>query len=184
MNLQQIAIYPFPSSSKHDTQLLEIDGRFFEIGKDTAELLEHLKTHGCGEDSIASFSNAHDGRPSIDEITKFLNVLAKRLDTDSNHNGVRDKSFVYRKDFISAAMLRKFTSLFSRLFHPWFMSFVVAVFVGLELAYFLHYRDEIEQTLVNVYLIAGLYFLWLFLLWFMSLVMLRLAGIITSHTAI
>ena len=34
MNLQEIEIRPFSTSSLHETFLMEVSGRFFEIGKD------------------------------------------------------------------------------------------------------------------------------------------------------
>lgn len=52
MDLQQINIYPFSSASKQETLLMEIDNHFFEISKDTAELIEYLKNNGNDEESI------------------------------------------------------------------------------------------------------------------------------------
>ena len=42
MNLQEIEIRPFSTSSLHETFLMEVSGRFFEIGKDVAELLTYF----------------------------------------------------------------------------------------------------------------------------------------------
>ncbi len=56
MNLQEIEIRPFSTSSLHETFLMEVSGRFFEIGKDVAELLTYFKCNGCEEASIEEYS--------------------------------------------------------------------------------------------------------------------------------
>lgn len=157
MDLQQLIIHPFPTASKHDTYLLEAKGRFFEIGKDTAELLEYLQINGGDEESIGRYAEAHNEKPSKKEIIAFLGTFGKRLDTDGNSNGDRRKSFLYHKDFIPATVLEKYSDVLKILFRPWLMGTVVTVFAGLEAAYFLHYRDMVEQTSVSVYLVVGLY---------------------------
>lgn len=64
MNLQQITIQTFSTSSKNDTYLLETEGRFFEIGHDAAELLTYLRAHGDSDESIRQYVNEHGGRPT------------------------------------------------------------------------------------------------------------------------
>lgn len=162
MNIQELSIHPFPTASKHDTYLLEAEGRFFEISKDTAKLLEYLQANGKNEESIRSYAEANKGMISENEIVDFLDSLEKRFDTGKNSNGDQRKSFLYHKDFISAKTLRKFSGVLKNLFHPWLMGTVVAVFAGLEAAYFFHYRDMVEHTPISIYLIAGLYLLMAF----------------------
>lgn len=157
MNPQQLTIHPFPTASKHDTYLLETKGRFFEIGKDTAELFDFLQENGWDDDSIGRYSEVHNGKPSKEEISAFLEDFGKRLETDGSSNGNRRKSFLYHKDFISATILGRCSDVLKVLFRPWLMWTVVSVFAGLEAVYFLHYRDMVEQTPVSIYLIAGLY---------------------------
>lgn len=84
MDLQQLTIHPFPTASKHDTYLLEAEGRFFEIGKDTAELFEFLQKNGWNDDSIRRYSEVHNGKPSKEEISAFLEAFGKRFETDGN----------------------------------------------------------------------------------------------------
>lgn len=43
IELQKIEIHPFQTTSTHETCLLEIAGRFFEIGKDTENYWSILK---------------------------------------------------------------------------------------------------------------------------------------------
>ncbi|MBQ4633265.1 MAG: hypothetical protein IJB46_07980 [Prevotella sp.] len=157
MNLRQLTIRPFPTASRHDTYLLETEGRFFEIGKDTAKLLEYLQANGGDEESISRYAEVHKGMLSKEEIVCFLDGLEKRLESGRNSNGDQRKSFLYHKDFISATTLRKYSEVLKNLFRPWLMGAVVVVFAGLEAAYFLHYRDLLEQTPISIYLIAGLY---------------------------
>lgn len=157
MNLQQLTIHPFPTASRHDTCLLEAQGRFFEIGKDTAELLEYLQANGGDEESIVRYAEVHNGKPSKEEIVTFLDTFGKQLDANDNSNGNRRKSFLYHKDFIPNTVVGYCSTALKPLFQPWLMAVVVVVFAGLESSYFLHYRDMVEQTQVNIYLIAGLY---------------------------
>ena len=157
MNIQELSIHPFPTASRHDTYLLEAEGRFFEISKDTAELLEYLQANGGDEESIGRYAEAHNGVLSKEDIVDFLDGLGKRLDTAGNSNGDQRKSFHYHKDFISATTLSKYSEVLKYLFHPWLMGTVVVVFAGLEAAYFFHYRDMVEHTPISIYLIAGLY---------------------------
>jgi len=56
MDLQQLTVHPFPTASKHETFLLEADGRFFEIGKDTAELLKYLQKNGVNQENFHRIS--------------------------------------------------------------------------------------------------------------------------------
>ena len=51
INLQQITVRPFPTSSTHETCLMEVSGRFFEIGKDVAHLITYFQQNGCGEEA-------------------------------------------------------------------------------------------------------------------------------------
>ncbi|MBO5187378.1 MAG: hypothetical protein J6B91_10145 [Prevotella sp.] len=157
MDLQQLTVHPFPTASKHETFLLEADGRFFEIGKDTAELLKYLQKNGVEQENIRRYVEEHDGKPKKEEIENFLVTFEKRLDANENSNGNRKKSFLYHKDFISATMLGRYSNILKHLFFPEVIGIVVSVFVGLEAAYFLYFRNILEHTPINVYLIAGLY---------------------------
>lgn len=157
MDLQQLTIRSFPTASKHKTYLLEAKGRFFEIGKDTAELLKYLQINGVSKESIRRYAEEHDGKLKKEEIENFLTAFRKQLNAGENSNGDHRKSFLYHKDFISATMLGRCSDVLKHLFVPWLVVTVVAVFTGLEAAYFLHFRDMVEQTSVNIYMIAGLY---------------------------
>lgn len=77
MNLQQLTIHPFPTSSRHDTCLLETEGRFFEIGKDTAELLEYLQANGGDEESIVRYAEVHNSKPSKEEISPLSDWVCR-----------------------------------------------------------------------------------------------------------
>lgn len=157
MDLQQLTVRPFPTASKHETFLLEAKGRFFEIGKDTAELIKYLQTNGMDQNSIRRYVEEHGGKPQMEEIENFLASFGKQLGSDENSKGDRRKSFIYHKDFISATLLRRYSDILKYLFSPWLMWIVVTVFVGLEATYFFHFRSMVEQIPINVYLIAGLY---------------------------
>ena len=132
MNLRQLTIRPFPTASRHDTYLLETEGRFFEIGKYTAKLLEYLQANGGDEESISRYAEVHKGMLSKEEIVDFLDGLEKRLESGRNSNGDQRKSFLYHKDFISATTLRKYSEVLKNLFRPWLMGAVVAVFASIR----------------------------------------------------
>lgn len=83
MNLQEIEIRPFSTSSLHETFLMEVSGRFFEIGKDVAELLAYVKCNGCEEASIEEYSK-QNGTLSKAEILTFLNDFTKKLEKRAN----------------------------------------------------------------------------------------------------
>lgn len=128
MDLQQLTIHPFPTASMHETFLLEAKGRFFEIGKDTAEILKYLQTNGMAQNCIRRYVEEHGGKPKIEEIENFLASFGKQLDCDENSSGDRRRSFLYHKDFISATVLRRYSDILKYLFSPWLMWIVVTVF--------------------------------------------------------
>lgn len=132
MYIQEISIYPFPTASRHDTYLLEAEGRFFEISKDAAKLLEYLQANGGDEESISRYAEVHKGMLSKEEIVCFLDGLEKRLESGRNSNGDQRESFLYHKDFISATTLRKYSEVLKNLFRPWLMGAVVAVFASIR----------------------------------------------------
>ncbi|MBQ5605607.1 MAG: hypothetical protein IIU87_00170 [Prevotella sp.] len=132
MNLRQLTIRPFPTASRHDTYLLEAEGRFFEISKDAAELLEYLQANGGNDESIGRYAEANNGVLSKEDIVDFLDGLEKRLESGRNSNGDQRKSFLYHKDFISATTLRKYSEVLKNLFRPWLMGAVVAVFASIR----------------------------------------------------
>ncbi len=59
MNLQEIEIRPFSTSSLHETFLMEVSGRFFEIGKDVAELLARFTDRGGVNERHVLFNVFH-----------------------------------------------------------------------------------------------------------------------------
>lgn len=79
IDLLQIEIHPFQTTSVHETYLLEISGRFFEIGKDTAELLTYFKDNGCGEESVEAYVKLND-KYSQEEVNDFLESISKKMD--------------------------------------------------------------------------------------------------------
>lgn len=113
MNLQEIEIRPFSTSSLHETFLMEVSGRFFEIGKDVAELLTYFKCNGCEEASIEEYSK-QNGKFSKEEILTFLNDFAKKLEKESELPNKR-KSFLYNRELISANVINKCSSLLAPL---------------------------------------------------------------------
>lgn len=157
MDLRQLTVHPFPTASKHETYLLEADGRFFEIGKDTAELLKYLQKNGVNQESIRRYVEEHDGTPKKEEIENFLVAFERRLDADGNSNGNRKSSFIYHKDFIPSTVLGQCSDRLKHLFSPNVIWIVLTVFAGLEAAYFFCFRNTFERIPINVYLIAGLY---------------------------
>ena len=77
--LNNICIQRFPTTSSHQTYLMEADGRFFEIGKDTAELLNFFKQHGINDTSIDTYVQISQGRFRKEDIIVFLDSFRKRL---------------------------------------------------------------------------------------------------------
>ena len=164
MNLQEIEIRPFSTSSLHETFLMEVSGRFFEIGKDVAELLTYFKCNGCEEASIEEYSK-QNGKFSKEEILTFLNDFAKKLEKESELPNKR-KSFLYNRELISANVINKCSSLLAPLFNKWFILFVILFFIALDVLYFIEYSTIGKEHLnLNIYILSGLLF---FLLFFTS----------------
>jgi len=158
MDLQQLSIHPFATASKDKSYLLEINGRFFEIGKDAAELLEYLQKNGMGEDCIERYVEIHAGKPSQKEILAFLNTFEKKFESEGDTGKKIHKAFLYNKDFLSAQTVEQYSTVLKHLFRPWLMIMAVTLFAGLEMLYFFYARKNVEHTIqVNVYMIAGLY---------------------------
>ncbi len=91
INLQQITIQPFPTSSTHETCLMEVSGRFFEIGKDVVHLIIYLQQNGCGKENIAAYVR-ETGKYTEEEVCGFLEMLSKKVDDDQV---VSDKKKVF-----------------------------------------------------------------------------------------
>lgn len=158
MNLQQITIQTFSTSSKNDTYLLETEGRFFEIGHDAAELLTYLRAHGDSDESIRQYVNEHGGRPTKEEITAFMDVMDKKTTGNKNDSvNNKRKSFLYSKDFIPATVAERYSTMLSHLFNPWVMTATVSMFVALDVAYFLFFKDTRNHTSIDIYILAGMY---------------------------
>ena len=157
MNLQEIEIRPFSTSSLHETFLMEVSGRFFEIGKDVAELLTYFKCNGCEEASIEEYSK-QNGKFSKEEILTFLNDFAKKLEKESELPNKR-KSFLYNRELISANVINKCSSLLAPLFNKWFILFVILFFIALDVLYFIEYSTIGKEHLnLNIYILSGLLF--------------------------
>jgi len=150
MNLQEIEIRPFSTSSLHETFLMEVSGRFFEIGKDVAELLTYFKCNGCEEASIEEYSK-QNGKFSKEEILTFLNDFAKKLEKESELPNKR-KSFLYNRELISANVINKCSSLLAPLFNKWFILFVILFFIALDVLYFIEYSTRGKEHLNLRYL--------------------------------
>lgn len=156
MNLQEISIQAFHSGSKHETFLLETAGRFFEIGKDTAELLTYLQQQGGDDESIENYVKAHGGIPSKEEIISFMETMNNKT-TPVSSDEERRKTFLYNKDFISSDAIGRCSSVLRCLFHPWVMLVVIPLFTTLEIIYFTHYSHPESYHSVNIYNLVGMY---------------------------
>lgn len=156
MNLQQITIQAFHTSSQNETYLLEAEGRFFEIGHDAAELLTYLKEHGTGDESIEKYVSDHGGRPTKEEIKAFVDSLTKKTSATDGEKDKR-KSFIYHKDFIAADVLCHYTSPLSNLFRPWVMAVLICLFAALDIDYFLFYNKQNGSAEINIYILAAMY---------------------------
>ena len=157
MDLQQINIYPFSSASKQETLLMEIDNHFFEISKDTAELIEYLKNNGNDEESINRYIEIYNNKPTKDEIKNLLLSLENKLTRHEKNVVVNNKPFIYHKDFISKYSVRRVSDVLKFMFHPLLMAIVILVFITLELIFFSHSRNAEESLRINIYLVVGLY---------------------------
>lgn len=158
MNLQQITIQAFSTSSTNETYLLETEGRFFEIGHDAAELLTYLREPGDSDESVGRYVDEHGGRPTKEEITAFMDSMDKKTAGNGNAGGSnKRKSFLYSKDFIPAAVVERYSTMFSRLFHPWVMAVATGLFAALDAAYFLFFKDTRNHTPIDIYIIIGMY---------------------------
>lgn len=156
MNLQQITIQPFHTSSQSDTYLMEAEDRFFEIGRDAAELLTYLKEHGTGDESIEQYVSDNGGRPTKEEIKAFVDSLTKKTSATDGEKDKR-KSFIYNKDFIAADVLGHYTSPLSNLFRPWVMAVLVCLFAALDTTYFMFFNKQHGSAEINIYILACMY---------------------------
>ncbi len=160
--LDRINIQHFPTTSSHQTYLMEVDGRFFEIGKDTAELLGYFKQHGCDEKAIEAYVQATKGRLRKEDITAFLESLGKKLSPESTREDKR-KSFLYSRELIPAEALEKCSGLMKALFHPWVMSVVVALFLALDAVHFwTTYGEKSVQPRLDIYMVGALLLFFVF----------------------
>lgn len=156
MDFQQVNIQAFPTSSKNETFLLEVSGRFFEIGQDTAELLMFLKEHGGSDKSIERYVTEHGGKPTKEEISTFIESMEKKTSTKDDE-GDKRKSFLYSRDFISSESSDRLTSMLGRLFNRWIMVPVIMTFMVLEVAYFFFFNETREYMTISIYALAGMY---------------------------
>lgn len=153
--LNNICIQRFPTTSSHQTYLMEADGRFFEIGKDTAELLNFFKQHGINDTSIDTYVQISQGRFRKEDIIVFLDSFRKRL---LSENSLKDKrkSFLYSRELISAEALEKFSVLMKTLFCPWVMGGVISLFLILDVVHlWVTYEEKSVQPYLDFYM-AGL----------------------------
>ena len=154
IELQKIEIHPFQTTSTHETCLLEIAGRFFEIGKDTAELLVYFKNNGCEDENIEAYVKM-TGKHSFREIKDFLEGLAKKLSEEENHD--KRKTFLYNKELLSPVVVSYCSSLLKVLFNKWVMMSVISGFVILDVCFFIDFVSfGINRLMLNMYLLIVL----------------------------
>ncbi|MBM6660588.1 hypothetical protein H6B30_02270 [Marseilla massiliensis] len=156
MNLKDITIQPFPTSSRHETYLMEASGRFFEISKDTAVLLTYLKENGLTDESISSYVASQGGKPSRDEVTAFIDGMAQKIRNQALV-GDKRKSFLYSKDFITAEAAGKVSAALAWLFRPWVAIPAVAAFALADMVYFAMPSGTGNHVTISIYLLAGMY---------------------------
>lgn len=161
INLQQITVRPFPTSSTHETCLMEVSGRFFEIGKDVAHLITYFQQNGCGEEAIAAYAQ-ETGKYSHEEVYAFLETLSKKM---GGEGAAPDKkqAFLYNKDLLPAAVVEKCSFLLKGVFRPWVMGPALLLFAVLDIAYFGQFRGIGNERLdMNIYLLAALFLFFVF----------------------
>lgn len=155
IELQKIEIHPFQTTSTHETCLLEIAGRFFEIGKDTAELLVYFKNNGCEDENIETYVKM-TGKHSFREIKDFLEGLAKKLSEEEENHDKR-KTFLYNKELLSPAVVSYCSSLLKVLFNKWVMMSVISGFVILDVCFFIDFVSfGINRLMLNMYMLIVL----------------------------
>lgn len=162
LNLQQITIQSFPTTSAHETYLMEVAGRFFEIGKDTARILIYFQQNGCGEEAIEAYVANTAGKYSKDEIEIFLDNLSKKMDGDKSMPDKR-KAFLYNKAFLPETVINKCSVWLKFLFHRRIMIPSLLLFTVLDILYFVDFQGIGKERLdMNIYLLAGLFLFFVF----------------------
>lgn len=161
MDLQKIEIRPFQTASIHETYLLEISGRFFEIGKDTAELLTYFKNNGCEKESIEAYVKLCDNY-TPEEINDFLESISEKLDDEEINNDKR-KTFLYNKELLPTSVVNRYSSILKVLFNKWVMFFGILLFVILDILYFVDFTLSGKHNLtINLYVLLILLFILIF----------------------
>lgn len=155
LDLRHIEVRPF-SSSLHTTFLMEINGHFFEIGKDSAELLNYLKEHGCSDASIEAYVERHEGQFSKDNVNAFLKMLALKLEEKKDGTNPRS-TFLYKYDLISSEKVRWLSSPLRILFNSYVLILVSCVFVVIDFFYFVKFYSNNTHIYLNIYIIIGLF---------------------------
>lgn len=161
IDLLQIEIHPFQTTSVHETYLLEISGRFFEIGKDTAELLTYFKDNGCGEESVEAYVKLND-KYSQEEVNDFLESISKKLDDEEKKHDKR-KAFLYNKELLPASAINRYSSILKVLFNKWIILSGILLFVILDILYFVDFTFSTKHNLTfNLYTLLILFFIFIF----------------------
>lgn len=161
MDLQKIEIRPFQTTSVHETYLLEISGRFFEIGKDTAELLTYFKNNGCEKENVEAYVKLYNTH-SQEEVNDFLESISKKLD-DKEGTYDKRKAFLYNKELLPASVINRYSSILKVLFNKWVMSSGIFLFVILDILYFVDFTSSAKHHLTfNLYILLILFFIFIF----------------------
>lgn len=161
IDLQKIEIHPFQTTSVHETYLLEMSGRFFEIGKDTAELLTYFKNNGCEEESVETYVNLYN-KYSQEEVNDFLESISKKLDDEEKTHDKR-KAFLYNKELLPASAINRYSSILKALFNKWIMLSGILLFVILDILYFVDFTFSTKHNLTfNLYTLLILFFIFIF----------------------
>lgn len=155
IELQNIEIHPFQTTSNHETCLLEIAGRFFEVGKDAAELLVYLKNNGCEDKDIEAYVRM-TGKHSFREIKDFLEGLAKKLSEEGKDYDKRN-TFLYNKELLSSAVVARCSSGLKVLFNKWVMVLVILGFIILDVLFFIDFASSgTSRLMLDIYILIML----------------------------
>lgn len=158
--LKNIEIQDFSSESIHKTFLLNIQGRFFEIGQDTATLLIYLKNNGTDNTVLEAYVRENKDKVSIDNIKDFLDDLGKTI--HKIEKGTSQKSFLYSRDIIPSFIISKLSKSLYFLFNKWSMISICLLFIILEYFYFTFPNFGNEDLSINIYTICCLFLFFIF----------------------
>lgn len=150
--IRNIEITDFSTSATGKSCLLRYEDRYFEVNTFTATLFGWLQKYDSQEEAVTAYIQQENDKHSKEAIDSFIASFLAKLDS----NGVAKKTFLFKRELLSASVINTYSKLFKILFRKEIMAVVGLIFLLFEGFFFFHSFTAIALPEIDFYTIGAL----------------------------